>query len=301
MEKVTFAKKGETLIPREPLQEWERRVASVKERVRENRLGFEESMGEEILSSLRALYHVLERVDSYLSLFKRFIQLQELFERVGSMVRRVSRRVDAYKTKEEKYAHVLNEYDCEEKREALPGATACSVSWVVITAMEVKELQPIEDGLARGSELLKTRWQTPSFDSEMNGYTRGMESMLQTMTEMVGVKERACENALRVVQRKESMLESVKGDLVARVLYLRKRKACIEEELRIMENRKRIRFLKECVVSSRVRKDDEVVSIIVEEEDAETDSLPVKRRNTEKRVEFHFNPETGCFEERAVE
>ena len=67
-----------------------------------------------------------------------------------------------------------------------------------------------------------------------------------------------------------------------------------------MENRKRISFLKKRVVSSRVGKDDEVVSLNVEEE-SEVDSLPSKRMKTDKKVEFHFNPETGCFEERVVE
>lgn len=161
-------------------------------------------------------------------------------------------------------------------------------------------MQQIVNGLARGSELLKTRWQESSFEKEMDAFARGMESMLQMTTELVEYKERACENVLRVVQRKEDMLESVKEDLVARVLYLRKRKACIEEELRVMENRKRISFLKKRVVSSRVRKDDEVVSLNVEEE-SEVDSPPSKRMKTDKKVEFHFNPETGCFEERAVE
>lgn len=297
---MDLEKKSNELIPQEPLQEWTRLADSVKDRVRENLLGFESSKGEEMLSRFRVLYRVLERADAYLGLFKRFARLREEFERVGRVVRRVRRRIDAYRTKEEKYARVLSEYACEEKNEAVPGETACDASRVDITALEAKELQQIVDGLTRGSELLKTRWQESSFEKEMDAFARGMESLLQMTTEMVEYKERACENALRVVQRKEDMLEAVKEDLVARVLYLRKRKACIEEELRVMENRKRISFLKKRVVSSRVGKDDEVVSLNVEEE-SEVDSLPSKRMKTDKKVEFHFNPETGCFEERAVE
>ena len=47
-----------------------------------------------------------------MGLFKRFAHLQEEFERVGRVVRRVRRRIDAYRTKEEKYARVV-EYKIE--------------------------------------------------------------------------------------------------------------------------------------------------------------------------------------------
>ena len=112
--------KSDELVPQEPLQEWTRLADAVKDRVRENLLGFEASKGEEMVNRFRVLHRVLERADAYLGLFKRFAHLQEEFERVG----RVVRRIDAYRTKEEKYARVLSEYACEEKNEALPGATA---------------------------------------------------------------------------------------------------------------------------------------------------------------------------------
>lgn len=116
--------KSDELVPQEPLQEWTRLADAVKDRVRENLLGFEASKGEEMVNRFRVLHRVLERADAYLGLFKRFAHLQEEFERVGRVVRRVRRRIDAYRTKEEKYARVLSEYACEEKNEALPGATA---------------------------------------------------------------------------------------------------------------------------------------------------------------------------------
>lgn len=157
--------------------------------------------------------------------------------------------------------------------------------------LKVESLQELCEGLLRGKKLFVALWREPRFEAEMSGFRAGMQMLLDACAELLGRKEKECDSTMRVLEGKEEAMRDLRESLVERVLYLQNRKACIEEELRLLANRKRLS--EEAIrVSSRVAKDDEVHSIVEEEE-----SPPLKRAYSEKRVEFRFNAEKGCFEE----
>ena len=157
--------------------------------------------------------------------------------------------------------------------------------------LKMESLQELCEGLLRGKKLFVALWREPRFEAEMSGFRAGMQMLLDACAESLGRKEKECDSTMRVLEGKEEAMRDLRESLVERVLYLQNRKACIEEELRLLANRKRLS--EEAIrVSSRVAKDDEVHSIVEEEE-----SPPLKRACSEKRVEFRFNAEKGCFEE----
>lgn len=160
----------------------------------------------------------------------------------------------------------------------------------------MESLQELCDGLLHGKKLFSTRWQQPNFEVEMSNFRDGMRMLLEASAETLGRKERECETTKRVLEGKEKVMQDLKEALVARVLYLQNRKTCIEEEMRLLANRKRLSMAEAISVSSRVAKEEEVYSIVEEEE-----SPPPKRACGEKKVEFRFNAEKGCFEEHELD
>ena len=106
--------------------------------------------------------------------------------------------------------------------------------------LKVESLQELCEGLLRGKKLFVTLWREPRFEAEMSGFRAGMQMLLDACAESLGRKEKECDSTLRVLEGKEEAMRDLRESLVERVLYLQNRKACIEEELRLLANRKRL-------------------------------------------------------------
>ncbi|KAK8829671.1 A-kinase anchor protein 17A [Blastocystis sp. ATCC 50177/Nand II] len=276
---VLFEEGGVLTAPVEA--EWRAQRSAVVTAISKDVFAFDAASVQEGLEALRRLERVLQCFDAFTEQVEQYAQLRRRFESACRAVARANKRVARYKEKEAKVQRYLDDVDSAVLKERVEA----------MEQLKVESLQELCEGLLRGKKLFVTLWREPRFEAEMSGFRAGMQMLLDACAELLGRKEKECDSTMRVLEGKEEAMRDLRESLVERVLYLQNRKACIEEELRLLANRKRLS--EEAIrVSSRVAKDDEVHSIVEGEE-----SPPLKRAYSEKRVEFRFNAEKGCFEE----